>query len=85
MVPANLTDDEILESSKFRTKNRLPALAYFYSNKASLWRSSQNKSGIMKNRSEEDELMVRSIGLTNPHTNEIVVYDARSKINAMAN
>lgn len=84
-VPANLTDDQICECAKFRTKNRLPALAYFYSNKASLWRSSQVKSGVMKNRSEEDEQMIKSIGRTNPNTSDIVVYDARSKIVAMAN
>jgi hypothetical protein len=39
----------------------------------------------MKNRSGEDELMIKSIGMTNPNTKDIVVYDARSKLVAMAN
>ena len=44
VLPKIMTRDEIDECSKFRTKERFPALTYFYkANGTSLWRSSQPK------------------------------------------
>lgn len=86
MVPAYMTDDEVIKCAEFRKRGRLPALTYFYStNKSSLWRSAQNKPGLKKNRSLHDESMIRKIGMTNPNNHQVVIFDARSKINAMAN
>ena len=80
-----MSDKEIIECAAFRTKNRLPALSYYYEGKGSLWRGSQNMTGLSSNRSRYDETMLLKIGQTNPNTDEVVIYDARSKINAMAN
>ena len=49
-----------------------------------MWRSSQNKGGI-SSRSTYDESMLFKIGVTNPTCNNVVIFDARSKINATAN
>lgn len=44
IVPRSVPDRELEECSRFRTKERLPALTYFFATTgASLWRSSQPK------------------------------------------
>lgn len=91
IVPRGISDEEIREASNFRTKNRFPILSYVYTNignrnrycYASIWRSSQTKSGITGNkRSSEDEKLLRAICDLN---NKLVIYDARPYINALAN
>ena len=85
IVPNSLTGYELNGTAKFRTKRRFPGLSYYYKkNGTSLWRSSQNKGGI-SSRSTADENMLFKIGNTNPISNNVVIFDARSKINAMAN
>lgn len=85
IVPNSISNSELEGTAKFRTKGRLPGLSYYYKkNGTSLWRSSQNKGGITS-RSTSDENMLFKIGNTNPSTNKVVIFDARSKINAMAN
>ena len=85
IIPNSVTYFELEGSAKFRTKRRFPALSYFYKrNGTSLWRSSQNKGGITS-RSVQDENMLLKIGMTNPNSKEVIIYDARSKISAMAN
>ncbi len=76
------------ESSKFRTKNRLPVLTYFCKkedfgkNDCSIWRSSQPMSGVTWSRSSEDEELLKWI---NKYTIKLVIYDARPHLNAQAN
>lgn len=42
--------------------------------------------GLITNRCIEDELMLTEIGRTNPNNpNKLIIYDARSMINAFAN
>lgn len=85
MIPNSVSYTELEGSAKFRTKRRFPALSYYYKkNGTSLWRSSQNKGGITS-RSVQDENMLLKIGLTNSNSKEVIIYDARSKISAMAN
>jgi myotubularin-related protein 6/7/8 len=85
IVPNKLSQEELEGSAKFRTKRRFPALSYYYKkNGTSLWRSSQNKGGITS-RSVHDEYMVLNIGKTNPNSDNVIIFDARSKISAMAN
>ncbi|CAI2381707.1 unnamed protein product [Moneuplotes crassus] len=85
IVPNSITNSELEGTAKFRTKGRFPGLSYYYKkNGTSLWRSSQNKGGITS-RSTSDENMLLKIGNTNTITNKVVIFDARSKINAMAN
>lgn len=85
IIPNTISQSDLVGSSKFRTKRRFPALSYYYKkNGTSLWRSSQNKGGITS-RSIQDENMLVKIGGVNPTSNQVVIFDARSKISAMAN
>ena len=85
IVPSSISNDELEGSAKFRTKRRFPGLSYYYKkNGTSLWRSAQNKGGITS-RSKMDEKMMLKIGNTNLTSNKVVIFDARSKIVAMAN
>lgn len=46
-MPAAMGDSDIEECSKFRTKERFPALTYYYKkNGATIWRSSQPKVSL---------------------------------------
>jgi hypothetical protein len=86
LVPRDLNDDEIKEASNYRTKNRFPVLSYVYTEggKAlgTIWRSSQNKSGITQNRSQLDEKLLRAVGEMGQ---KMIIYDARPYLNALAN
>lgn len=43
-------------------------------------------TGLLTNRNSDDEIMLTEIARTNPNgPNKLVIYDARSYINAMAN
>jgi len=84
-VPAFATRDCLIESAKFRSKGRLPALSYLYSNQAAICRCSQPLSGF-SNRSLEDEQLLEQIARANPNgKEELFIVDTRPKINAMAN
>jgi len=98
IVPQVLSVEELIKSSKFRTQNRFPALAYCYrppyvGKMATVWRSSQCRHGLglYNHRSEEDEMYLRLIG--NPSNKELQkedeitvhIYDARPYLNAVAN
>ena len=87
VFPSTLSDSEIRDASNYRTKNRLPTLSYFYNpnNKklvGSIWRSSQNKSGLTQSRSATDEKLLKAIGDLG---NKLVIYDARPYLAALAN
>lgn len=85
IVPNSVTQEELEGSAKFRTKRRFPGLSYYYKkNGTSLWRSSQNKGGITS-RNLNDEAMLHKIGGTNSASQNVIIFDARSKISAMAN
>jgi hypothetical protein len=62
IVPLGLTQHDIMRCSKFRTKERLPILTYFFEYQresfSSLFRCSQTKGGIMTSRCQEDEQMI---------------------------
>lgn len=89
ILPRNVSLHTITESSKFRTKNRLPALSYYYSkNGCSIWRSSQCMNGMLGNRCTEDEIMIEEVGKTAENKRSLVnnsyllILDARPYINA---
>jgi hypothetical protein len=89
VVPAQITDDELKESASFRTKGRIPTLCYFYKeNGASIWRSSQTRSGLTYQRNEKDEKLLSAIyDINSTHQNKLclIIYDARPYLNAFAN
>lgn len=93
LVPANMIDQAIFASSRFRTKERLPVITYYYKKKGTfLSRSSQSKTGITQNRCPEDEILLRYLGDANYDESQdngnvevnLSIYDARPYLNAMA-
>ena len=85
ITSAHINDDELKQASAFRTKNRIPSLAYFfYKNNASIWRSSQTKNGITNNRNAFDEKLLSYISDLSSGK-KLIVYDARPYLSAYAN
>jgi len=93
LVPTNMSDQAVLASSRFRTKERLPAITYYYKKKGTfLSRCSQSKTGITQNRCPEDEILLRYLGDANYDESQdngnvevnLSIYDARPYLNAMA-
>jgi hypothetical protein len=85
-VPSAFPSDSLATAAGFRSKNRLPALAYYYGpNGATISRCSQPAVGVGRKRSKEDELLLAEIGGANTNTNRLPIFDARPKANAVAN
>ncbi|KAM3865052.1 myotubularin-related protein 7b [Diretmus argenteus] len=84
-VPKSATPGIIVGSSRFRSRGRFPALAYFHQDTlAAVCRCSQPLSGF-SGRCQEDEIMLQSVMKSNPGSDYIYVVDTRPKLNAMAN
>ena len=81
IITPNLPKDILEKCAFFRKKKRLPALTYRYSNGYCIWRSSQTKSGFT-GKDDKDVLFLTRI---TQNSQNLVVYDARPKLNAMAN
>jgi len=83
-IPAEITDEHLKQSCKFRSKSRFPALVFqSLLSGATLWRSSQPRTGMI-NRCEHDEHILRVLA---KHSNDskLTVVDCRPRLNAMAN
>ncbi len=96
-----MTDADITECSRFRARERFPALSYYHkTSRASLWRSSQPKEGVWGNVSKADQKMLQSIVDTVPTLQidlkrrskdpqrdqaKLHIIDARPKISAIGN
>lgn len=64
--PKSVSQAQLIASSKYRTKNRMPAMTYFHEeNGCSIWRSSQPKMGLMGKTCKEDIYLFNEIGLVN--------------------
>ncbi|CDW83756.1 myotubularin-related protein 1 isoform x3 [Stylonychia lemnae] len=90
IVPKEADDRLILQTSNFRTKGRLPCLTYFDKfSGCSIFRSSQPKQGILNGRNQGDEKYLQLIGQLNNEINQsngqLMIYDARSYVAALAN
>ena len=85
ITSAKIMDQELKLGAMYRTKNRLPCLSYYYyKNKGSVWRCSQNKSGITGNRNEYDEKLLGCISQVGSDKN-LCLFDARPYLSAYAN
>jgi myotubularin-related protein 6/7/8 len=85
-IPTKIKDKELAQCSLFRSRQRFPALSYFHQpSGTSVWRCSQNLTGVFSKRDEFDEKMLKLIGETNPHSDEVLILDARSSVNAQCN
>lgn len=84
VIPSSISDEEIVESSKFRHLQRFPALT-FYDKKSgtSLWRSGQTTEGFSlfrSNRNKADEALLEAAMLTNSSgegSKKISIFDLR--------
>ncbi|XP_067945477.1 myotubularin-related protein 6-like isoform X2 [Watersipora subatra] len=84
-VPAGAKPFQIIGSSKFRSRCRLPVLSYLHrDNQAALTRCSQPLVGLNA-RCIEDEQLLQCISEANPGSKHLFVVDTRPMINAVAN
>ncbi|XP_041970088.1 myotubularin-related protein 8 isoform X2 [Aricia agestis] len=83
-VPARASQAVLLGSASFRSRGRLPVLAYLHQNGAAIARCSQPLSGFSA-RCMEDEQMLDAIRRANPNQPWMYVVDMRPRINAMVN
>lgn len=85
-VPAGITDDQLMEVAKFRSRGRLPVLSWINpTSQVSLCRCAQPLVSMTNNRSVIDEKYIQTIMDTNAQSHKIHIMDARPKVNAMAN
>ena len=88
IAPKKISDEDLKTASQYRTKNRLPILAYYYYNNDSdkvptIWRSAQNKGGIMG--SKKNEFDMNLISCIREKSKNLFIYDCRPRLNAIAN
>ena len=81
IIVPNMSKQDLEKCAYFRTKKRIPTLTYKHKNGFCIWRSSQTKSGFM-GKSEKDVTFLTKISES---SKKLIVYDARPKLNAMAN
>lgn len=86
IVPKSISDTVLKHTVKYRSKNRFPALSYYYKkNGCTIVRCSQPLVGIKQNRSIQDENLIQEIFCTNNLANgRNLIVDARPLTNAMA-
>lgn len=86
IVPASITDSMLKHGVKYRSKNRFPALTYYYKKSGcSIIRCAQPMVGIKQARSIQDENIIREIFKTNNlEEGKNIIVDARPVTNAMA-
>ena len=95
--PKDISDEELIQTSKYRSKGRLPIFTYYYNGNAdntnlkvtpSIWRSAQNKRGLMGNKSSPaDVKLLNSISKFGggEGKGKLYIYDCRPKLNAFVN
>jgi len=91
IAPKKIVDSQLKAAAQYRTKGRLPILAYYYNGNIddgtnyvpTIWRSAQNKGGIMGSKKNECDIsLIKSI---KDMSKNLYIYDCRPKLNAMAN
>ena len=77
---------ELQEVAKFRSKGRIPVLSWLHPESlASITRCSQPQVGLAGRTCQADEKLIQSIMDANAQSHRIYIYDARPKVNAVAN
>lgn len=85
-VPASFSDEQLARAFAFRSKGRIPMLAYYHHNTATITRCSQPKVGMTSNRSAADEGLLDAIRMANKAGGSVLhLFDARPRANALAN
>merc|ERR1712137_728956 len=81
-IPAAVTDNHLLLSASYRSKNRVPVLSYLHHNGASICRCAQPKKGMTLKCCRDDEFLVNSIRLAAGTEATLWVIDCRAKSKA---
>ena len=89
--PECMTDEELRQSSSYRTKGRLPIFSYYYNGNEekklkgtpSIWRSAQNKRGIIGNKTSACD--IKLLNVISKLGGKLYIYDCRPKLNALVN
>jgi hypothetical protein len=87
-VPQGVSDDDLWEGAKFRSRGRLPVLTFLHRGTgASITRGAQPLPGLLSFRSRADEAALAAIRQANPRGGErpLVIVDCRSRLSALAN
>ena len=85
-VPAAISDEDLQEVAKYRSKQRLPALSWLHpSSHAAIVRCAQPLVGVLGRKSEADERLFALIAAANPESQSIAMLDARPVLNAVVN
>lgn len=89
VVPKTISDSVLTHASKYRSKQRIPALTYYYKkNGCSITRCSQPLLGLKQTRSIQDEKLVDEIFKSSSNNDngnpKNLIVDARPTTNAMA-
>lgn len=85
-LPSGMQNEELFEVAKFRSRGRIPILSWIHPQSlATITRCSQPLTGMAGKRSRDDEKMISLIMDANAQSHRIYIYDARPKVNAVAN
>ncbi|XP_039287776.1 myotubularin-related protein 2 [Nilaparvata lugens] len=85
-VPAAASDDDLRQVAAFRSRGRVPVLAWIHpDSQATLTRCSQPLVGVAGKRSREDERYIQLIMDANAQSHKLYIMDARPSANAIAN
>lgn len=86
VVPASMTEEQLVESARFRSKARLPAVVWrHFDNKCVLARSSQPNYGMAGNRSEADRRLLAEFRNVATNNTRLYIIDARKPIATQGN
>eukprot|EP00051_Salpingoeca_urceolata_P010485 m.128177 g.128177 ORF g.128177 m.128177 type:complete len:763 (+) comp16729_c0_seq1:2824-5112(+) len=87
-VPARIDDDTLGLAANYRSRGRFPVLSFRHRNSATITRCAQPLKGLLQQRSDADEQLVRAIFAASSNQNldrrEHIV-DCRPHLNAVAN
>eukprot|EP01102_Stenamoeba_stenopodia_P000745 TRINITY_DN10693_c0_g1_i1.p1 TRINITY_DN10693_c0_g1~~TRINITY_DN10693_c0_g1_i1.p1 ORF type:complete len:990 (+),score=162.51 TRINITY_DN10693_c0_g1_i1:16-2985(+) len=82
-VLSELSSQDLQSIASFRTKSRLPVLVWNSpTNQSVIIRCSQPSGGMTNSRNKEDEKFFHLLGVK---CSEVIIYDARPRLNAYAN
>ena len=85
-TPKIITDEDLFEIAKFRSKQRIPVLTWINPDtQAAIVRCAQPLVGLAAHHSDADENLFKTIARSNPCASGILVADARPYANAIAN
>lgn len=86
VVPASVSDEDIKQVKQFRSKGRIPVPTWRHKESGSIIvRCSQPKTGLLSDRSEQDEKLVSSIRQACGTKCTVYLIDARPRVNAVMN